>query len=350
MSDIRRKFALLTMGGFVIVTVAVIAMWWMNEHSTEQTKQAYVQGHIMQITAPFEAKIKDILVGSFANVKRGTTLFIMEDSALQTEYALAKGEYELALSEYKLHDLKKTHELQSVKLLQQKKDTAYQKYQHITELLNKYQQLDTKNVGEVEYTRVKANQAEAYQNYLTATAELEKSEKTYYELDQQLQAMQAKLDQAQAKLAGKQKALEKTVITAPIDGTVGEIKVKPGQLVKAHDLLSTFFYDKDMWILADFNERQFRELKIGQQATVYLDAFPNVPLQAKVKLFAPASKRELNQSPFPEQYGQIIRVEQQFPVVIDIIEPNALQDVIKPGMSSTVTVKTKETEKLKQAH
>ncbi len=342
MENVKQKFAWVSLIGFIIAAIAIISYWWINEYSSEQTKQAYTQGHMMQITAPFEGRIKEIPVFSFANVKKGTPLIVMDDGLLQTEYAMAKGEYDYAISEYNLAKVKKQHELQGIKLLQQKKEAAEQKYKHITELLSKYKQLDTKNVGEIEYTRVKANQAEAYQNYLGVTAELEKSEKNYQEFDYQVQSMQAKAEQAQAKLDSKQKALDKKVITAPIDGTVGEIKVKAGQLIKAHDLLVPFFYDKDMWVIADFNEKQFRELKIGQSATVYLDAFPKVPLKATVKLFAPASKRELNQSPFPEQYGQIIRVEQQFPVMIDIIEPNLLQDVIKPGMSSTVTVQTKE--------
>lgn len=341
MENVKQKFAWISLIGFILAAMAIIGYWCINEYSSEQTKQAYTQGHMMQLTAPFEGRIKEIPVFSFTNVKQGTPLIVMDDSLLQTEYAMAKGEYDYAISEYKLAKVKKQHELQGIKLLQQKKEAAHQKYQHISELLSKYKQLDTKNIGEIEYTRVKANQAEAYQNYLSVTAELEKSEKNYQEFDYQVQSMQAKAEQAQAKLDSKQKVLDKKIITAPIDGTVGEIKVKAGQLVKAHDLLVSFFYDKDMWIIADFNEQQFRELKIGQAATVYLDAFPNVPLKATVKLFAPASKRELNQSPFPEQYGQIIRVEQQFPVVIDIIEPNSLQNVIKPGMSSTVTVQTR---------
>jgi|GEM_PF-2217911 len=345
MEDARQKFAWIAMGCFGIVAVTIIGFWWLNEHTTEGTKQAYVQGHMMQVTAPFEGRVKDIPTASFVNVKRGTPLFVMDAGPLQAEYALAKGEYDFALAEYKLVQLKQEHELQSVSLLQRKEVSAHQKYQHISELVDKYKQLETKNVGEIEYTRVKANQAEAYQNYLSVKSELEKADKTSRELGQQTQAMQAKLEQAQAKLDAKMLALNKQVIVAPIDGTVGEIKVKPGQLVKAHDILTTFFYDKDMWIIADFNERQFRDLKIGQPATVYLDAYPNIPLKAKVKLFAPATKRELNQSPFPEQYGQIIRVEQQFPVMIDIIEPNSLQDVIKPGMSSTVTVQTKVSHK-----
>lgn len=336
------KIAWTILISFVSLAAVAVVFWWSTEFHTEHTKQAYVRGSVMQITAPYEGRVSHINIKSYMPVKQGEVLFEMRDSLLQPEYAAAKAEYEFAVSEYNLIKAKKAHESHGVELLEQKLATAERKYQHISDLLAKYQQLDKRNVGEIEYTRTKTTQAESAQNYLTVKAELEKAHKTYQELKLQLNSMQAKIDLAASKVAAKQSLIAQTVIVAPVDGVVGEIKVEQGQLVKSHDLLAQLYYDNDKWVLANFTEKQIKQLKIGQTATVQLDAFPNIPLKAEVKLFAPATRLELNQLPLPEQMGEIIRVEQQLPVIIDIIEPHPLQDVIKPGMSATVRVDTRK--------
>jgi len=94
--------------------------------------------------------------------------------------------------------------------------------------------------------------------------------------------------------------------------------------------------------MAEFSEKQLKYLSVGQLVTVQLDAFPNTTLNGKILRFSPASKREINQSPFPEQYGQVIKTEQQFPVIIDIQEPHALSHLIKPGMLATIYVQAKQ--------
>lgn len=58
MENVKQKFAWVSLIGFIIAAIAIIGYWWINEYSSEQTKQAYTQGHMMQITAPLRVELK----------------------------------------------------------------------------------------------------------------------------------------------------------------------------------------------------------------------------------------------------------------------------------------------------
>ncbi len=67
--------------------------------------------------------------------------------------------------------------------------------------------------------------------------------------------------------------LDYTIVRAPTDGIVGELKVKPGQLVNAGTQVITII-SAEPWVLANYRETQLAKVKEGDPVEVVLMRFP----------------------------------------------------------------------------
>ena len=79
--------------------------------------------------------------------------------------------------------------------------------------------------------------------------------------------------------------LSYTVVTAPADGIVSKVNVQAGQFLQAGQAVFSIVQDNDIWVVANFKETQFDELKIGQKVIVEVDAFPGHDFEATAYFF-----------------------------------------------------------------
>lgn len=331
----------LTLLAFLLLLVgagSIFYIWLKNEFASVRTKHAYVQGHIMKVTAPLEGVVATIAVHDFEQVKRGQVLFVFDQTHLQLEYDIARKEYEKLearfdelVHEKKMNSALRIHHEHQI-------DNAEKKVQTFQQLLAAYLSLTHGSATQVDITKTRKDLAEAKEKFLRAKMESAELDKTIEMLTKKIEFAKYEMLQAQFQMQQQKHKLDSAVVRSPVLGHLGLIEVKPGKVVKAHDLLALLFYDENLWVTADFKESDLKWIKIGQKAKITLDSFPNISLDGVVKSFSPASIIKINQMPMPEQYGETLRVEQKFPVIVDIIEPHPLQRVIKPGMSAVVTI------------
>jgi HlyD family secretion protein len=94
------------------------------------------------------------------------------------------------------------------------------------------------------------------------------------------------IDQAQRNLDLAKKQFNNTTISAPFDGVVATLNAKEGDVVSAPGPsakpLIYLIDPTSMQIVVTINELDTPKLKIGQKATVKVDAFPGVSLDSKV--------------------------------------------------------------------
>jgi multidrug resistance efflux pump len=100
--------------------------------------------------------------------------------------------------------------------------------------------------------------------------------------DQQAVA-EARLASAKAALASAQSALDNLELKSTIAGTVVDLSLQPGQRVTAGAPVLTVA-DGSSWVVKTDNltETEVVNVKIGQKATVTLDALPGSPLSGEV--------------------------------------------------------------------
>ncbi|MEP7041904.1 MAG: HlyD family secretion protein [Dokdonella sp.] len=158
--------------------------------------------------------------------------------------------------------------------------------------------------------------------------------------------LQANLAQADAAVARAQASLDlatqdqgHALIRAPIDGVVGDRQVEPGDYVQPGTRLLTIVPLDALYVTANFKETQTTRMMVGQPATIEVDALPGQPLEGVVDSFAPGSGSQFALLPFEPGTGNFTKIVQRVPVRIRFGANQAGLARLRPGLSSTVTVK-----------
>jgi membrane fusion protein (multidrug efflux system) len=156
----------------------------------------------------------------------------------------------------------------------------------------------------------------------------------------------ASLAQAKAGVAHAQAALDlarqdqtHTVIRAPVDGVVGDRQVEPGDYVQPGTRLLTIVPMTTLFVTANFKETQTARMLAGQPAAIRVDALPGMTLKGHVESFAPGSGSQFSLLPFEPGVGNFTKIVQRVPVRIRLDPGQAAVQRLRPGLSTTVTVR-----------
>ena len=148
----------------------------------------------------------------------------------------------------------------------------------------------------------------------------------------------AKQESLKAKLDNSLINLSSTIVRAPIDGTIANRIVEPGVYMKKGWPLMSIVPTKDVWVIANFKETQIEDMKVGQKASIQIDAFSNLKLEGRVLSFSPASASSFSLIPPQNASGNFVKVVQRIPVKITMNLPDSFKGKIIPGMSAKIKV------------
>jgi len=158
--------------------------------------------------------------------------------------------------------------------------------------------------------------------------------------------LQAALAQSEAAVAAARATLDlsrqdlnHTLIRAPIDGVVGDRQVEQGDYVQPGTRLLTIVPLDALYVVANFKETQTPRMTTGQPAIVEVDALPGVELKGEVESFAPGSGSQFSLLPFEPGTGNFTKIVQRVPVRIRFEPGQAALASLRPGLSTTVTVR-----------
>jgi len=100
---------------------------------------------------------------------------------------------------------------------------------------------------------------------------------------------EAKVEASKASVEGYKARLLKTIIRAPITGTVTEQEAKVGEIVSVGSIIVSLISESDFEIESNVPEADISNLKVGQKADVTLDAYDsNLIFKATVTSVNPA--------------------------------------------------------------
>jgi membrane fusion protein (multidrug efflux system) len=154
------------------------------------------------------------------------------------------------------------------------------------------------------------------------------------------EAASAAVEAARAQLHQAELDLERTVIHAPIDGVVGDRQVQVGQLVRSGTPLMSVVPLQSVYVVANFKETQIARFRAGQAAIVRPDIAHDLRLRGWVESIAPASGSEFSIIPTDTATGNFTKIVQRVPVRIRLDPGQEGLDLLRPGLSATVTVDT----------
>jgi membrane fusion protein (multidrug efflux system) len=158
--------------------------------------------------------------------------------------------------------------------------------------------------------------------------------------------LEAGLAQAWAAVASAKAALDlarqdqtNTLVRAPIDGVVGDRQVEPGDYVQPGTRLLSVVPVDELYVIANFKETQTARMVVGQSASISVDALPGQTLTGRVESFAPGSGSQFSLLPFEPGTGNFTKIVQRVPVRIRFDAHQTSLAQLRPGLSSTVTVR-----------
>ena len=335
---------------FIILPVVVLASgvsggwyWWNVLRFLQSTDDAYVQSDVSLISPKVEGYIKKVKVADNQEVAEGAVLFVIDDrdfkaKVAQAEAAVAAEEAIIATYESRLTLQQSMIEqaAATVKSVEADLTREQQDYKRYSALLS----TDFASRQRFEQAEADARKGEAAVAKSRAAFAAEQNQLAV--LRSQQREEQAKLQQARANLQLAQNDLENTVIRAPISGIAGNRAGQVGQYVKAGTQLLSLVPLSRIYVTANFKETQLTHMRPGQLARVLVDAYPDLTLDGRIESFAPASGAQFSLLPPDNATGNFTKIVQRVPVRIALPTNGPLAGRLRPGLSVTVSVDTRD--------
>jgi multidrug resistance efflux pump len=147
---------------------------------------------------------------------------------------------------------------------------------------------------------------------------------------EEIAVAQAKVEQAQAALAGVQVQIEKMTLTSPRDGIVTDRAADPGELATPGDILLNVGDLDEAKLRVFIAETQIGRVRVGQVAHVDVDAYPDKTFRGCVTFIASEAEFTPRNVQTKEE-----RVNLVFAVEISLDNPN---HELKPGMPADAEI------------
>jgi membrane fusion protein (multidrug efflux system) len=317
--------------------------WWNVLRFLQSTDDAYVQSDVSIISPKVEGYIKKVKVADNQEVAEGAVLFVIDDrdfkaKVAQAEAAVAIEEASVASYEarLKLQQSMIDQATASVASAEADLDREQQDYKRYSALITN----DFASRQRFEQAQADARKGEAAAARSRAAFGAEQNQLAV--LRSQQREEEAKLQQARANLQLAQNDLDNTVIRAPVSGIAGNRAGQVGQYVKAGTQLLSLVPLPHVYVTANFKETQLTHIRPGQLAEVSVDAYPDLTLEGRIESFAPGSGAQFSLLPPDNATGNFTKIVQRVPVRIALPASGPLIGLLRPGLSVTVTVDTRD--------
>lgn len=381
---------------FVVVTILIFAggaVYYYLTMDSVSTDDAFVDGHMFSVTPRISGYVVSVNVDDNREVQQGSLLMTLD----RTEYEVAVAEamanlaesrstltslelgvpLELSQTEQKvrgaeseLNTLSKNLEIktkdqeaaaQDLEKASAEHDKAIIDFRRMNELIKSHA-ISQATMDEVE-TRVQTTlaQVRASQARLDAVKKQKAallSDRDRLEANirlattgedqakiraRQVEAQEARVTLAEARLRQSQLNLDYTNIMSPSHGFVTRKKVEPGQMVsRGQPVMAIVPLNPDViWVTANFKETQLHLVRPGQPVSMKVDMFPGVTFSGKVDSIMSGTGAAFSLFPPENATGNYVKIVQRIPVKIlfDTKQPNPFP-TLRIGMSVIPTIYT----------
>jgi membrane fusion protein, multidrug efflux system len=175
-----------------------------------------------------------------------------------------------------------------------------------------------------------------------AQAAVHLAERQLTTIQSQLTQSRAQLEAAQAMVNTARLNLDDTLLRARVSGRIGDDTARLGEYVGAGTRLMSIVPVQDSYVVANFKETQIRRMRIGQSATVRVDALGDRLIDARIESFSPGTGAQFALLPPENATGNFIKIVQRVPVRLHLLPPADLAERLLPGLSVAVSVDTRQ--------
>ncbi len=182
-----------------------------------------------------------------------------------------------------------------------------------------------------------ANKAALTRELALAQAQLHKAQllpRTVALKRTELSSVQASLAAAQASVREAEANLDDTAIYSPANGVILTREIEPGEVVNPGTPLFTLVDLNQLYLKVFINEPDIGKIRLGQEARIYVDAFPDRPFPAKVSRVSPRAE-------FTPKYVETREERVKLVFAVELRADNT-QGFLKPGMPGEALLRWKD--------
>ena len=350
----NKKFTFVLIG---LVTLGVIYGGYKYNHSLshETTDDAQVEQNMTPIIPRVTGFIEKIYVKDNQFVKKGDTLFVIDNSdyivkveeakaallAAQSSFEVSKADVGTAQSSVSVSDANAKSSVNSIESAQIKLWRATNDFERFENLYK------NKSITKQQYEQALAAKQEA-----ESQLKMMKQQKNANDFQKnvavtktnvsqkQTSVAAANIERAKAALDAAMLNLKYTVVTAATNGQVSAVDLQPGQLIQPGQSLFYIINSEEVWVVANFKETQLNKMKLGQTVEIKADAFPGEKFEGTITSFSPATGSRFSLLPPDNATGNFVKTVQRLPVKISLTTNNAKDKInlLRSGMNVEVDV------------
>lgn len=326
--------AWLTWAGTILAMLVGVG-WYLGSGRYLSSDNAYVKADVIEVATRIDGSLRDVLVASDQQVEEGALLLRLDDS--EARLAVAEAEAGLEVERAEIESLRRQVESAEASLRAAQAALAYRERE-----AGRLEGLAAQGIASrASYDAAQEQQRAARDEVVGAGSRLR-------ELQSRLGPLPLPGVDDHPRVRLKRVALESarlhlgyTEVRAPRAAQAGVIEVFRGEQVKAGERLFSLVGTGSPWVEVNLKETQLGQLRIGQPATVRVDAYPGIEWQARVSSIGPATGAEFALLPPENASGNWVKVVQRLPVRLEL-ESAAPGPQLRAGMSAKVVIDTGE--------
>ncbi len=296
------------------------------------TDNAYVNAHVVALSAEVGGTIRNVDVVENQHVRQGEVLFRIDPASYRI--ALARAEAGLGTARTRLDALKANYrqKQEELTLAETNADFARRELERRSQLakqrLVSENELDTaRNTLDTARQQV----AVVRQQRAEILAELLGDADLPAERFPDYRAALAAREQAQLDLA-------RTEVRAPFDGIASHVP-DPGQYLAPGTAVMSLVAEHEVWIDANYKETELTYVRPGQPVSISVDTYPGRTWRGVVQSVSPATGAQFSVLPAQNATGNWVKVVQRIAVRIAVHE-EAGAPPLRAGMSTEVEIDT----------
>jgi membrane fusion protein (multidrug efflux system) len=328
----RWRRPLLILGPLALVVGALGLYLVTGRYVSEE--DAYVQAVNVSISPQVAGQVVTIAARSNTPVRKDDALFNIDPEPYRI--ALANAEAQLGIARDQGRTLVETYrsrlkQIDEAKATADYAQTNYERQQHLFD--TGAAPRATLDAAIRDLQTAKANLASLEKEAAAALAQL--GGNPDMPIDEQ-----STVKQAQAAVDSALRNLRLTSIVAPFDGIPNNVEsIAVGAFLNAGQSAFPLVSTHDLYIEANIRETDLTYVRQGDPARVTVDAYSDMPLDAKVTTLAPASGSVFALLPPQNATGNWVKVVQRIPIRLSFAEiPDGL--ALRAGMSVKVSIDT----------
>ncbi|UAJ10575.1 HlyD family secretion protein [Polymorphobacter megasporae] len=304
------------------------------------TIDSYVQGRVTVMEAQDSGYIAQVVIDDYQFVVRGQPLFRIDDRTYRQKLEQVRGTLDAVIAQF--DNSTQTIAIDRAQLFSARADLVATLAEEERTAIDLRRILELVSHGSLSVRQGGQARSDAHlasANVLKSKAAIQVAQETISAAIVTRAGLAAQVESNRASLAQAKIDLSNTVLYAPRDGQIGEASVRPGQYVTAGTQL-IYLVPNEIWVIANYKETQTHHIRIGQPATVSVDALAHARLTGRVEAISPATGSEFSVLKPDNATGNFTKVVQRLPIRIAVDRDQLLAAQLRPGMSVTTRIDT----------